>query len=376
MDYQEVTGVASMVMKIFEYPECGESRFTVDFFRGKDVQADAWATAKCFTDVDFDWSKDPETVRDVLGRSSKGHFSLVAAGNFPMVKGAYQFVSKANSGAEVRIDRGMDREQLVMMAAPGNVNVEQRSALTMVPDDAMVTVSYRMMDMTSTGTARFSWEKAASCGDDQFSVQWFSNDDLFGEPAKVTCLAVPAELDNAGERINTLDFLATLPKEQRPQGRFSVRAEGPVNLAEGTYRFGAVADRGQRVFVDGEKVLERWSGSAAQEHWACGKELSGPHVVRFEYRRGLGAGAESAAEAKLLVRKNPVCSGQWQVEYFRGQGTGCQSCENFLDVACHDELDFEDRAAHAAQTKVDLAPGFCATAKTNMEFPKDRKSVV
>merc|ERR1719456_1384976 len=196
----------------------------------------------------------------------------------------------------------------------------------------------RMRDLTSTGRGKMSWNKQEACKDDEFTVEWFHNDVLTGEPKGKTCVAVPAALDNGADGETVMDFLSQAV-DKLPKSKFSIRAEGSVSLVEGEYRFGTHADRSQRVFVDGEKVLESWSDKA-EEHWSCPQSLAGPHVLRFEYRRGAGADGNKAARAALKVRKTPVCMGQWTVNYFKGESSACGSCDNFLETACHEELNF------------------------------------
>src|SRR5690606_1559985 len=54
------------------------------------------------------------------------------------------------------------------------------------------------------------------------------------------------------------------PREDMPTNNFSVRWESIQPLADGTYQIRLRAKDGVRVYIDGNRVIDAWGGSAGQ----------------------------------------------------------------------------------------------------------------
>jgi LysM repeat protein len=64
---------------------------------------------------------------------------------------------------------------------------------------------------------------------------------------------------------------------------FSVRWTGDFAFAAGTYRFSATMDDGIRVFVDGELILDQWTGGPPRTFYAEVDLSEGTHQVKVEH---------------------------------------------------------------------------------------------
>jgi glucose/arabinose dehydrogenase len=119
-------------------------------------------------------------------------------------------------------------------------------------------------------------EVPASCPDDQYRVEYFNNRDLAGEPANVRC---------EGEIDKRLTDQAPAPGIQADN--WSFRATGRFVLPGGTYRFRSETNDGKRVWVDGQKIIDRWADASTPTGVSVDtgeiRLASGTHTVVMEY---------------------------------------------------------------------------------------------
>lgn len=84
-----------------------------------------------------------------------------------------------------------------------------------------------------------------------------------------------------------------------PNDNFSVRWSRWYHFSAGRYRFEARADDGIRVYVDGQRVIDEWHSSNADDLYKVELNLTGPHWLVVEYY-------ERNGEAKVEVNLRRV----------------------------------------------------------------------
>ncbi len=105
-----------------------------------------------------------------------------------------------------------------------------------------------------------------------FKGQYFNNMTLSGNP-------LVTRLDN---EIN-FDWGTSSPATGIPADMFSVRWSSNPNLAAGSYTFNITTDDGMRVFVDGNKIIDKWFDQPATPYSAMINLSAGSHLIVIEY---------------------------------------------------------------------------------------------
>lgn len=131
-----------------------------------------------------------------------------------------------------------------------------------------------------------------------FRGAYFNNNNLQGNPTFVR-----------RDRVINFDWgNATGPGGGISRDNFSVRWSGKVNVpTNGNYTFFGTTDDGMRLFVDGQKVIDRWQDQAATEAKATVNLGAGQHTIRMEYfDRTWNAAAKLEWAGPNLSRQNVV----------------------------------------------------------------------
>ena len=81
---------------------------------------------------------------------------------------------------------------------------------------------------------------------------------------------------------------------------FSVRWKGSFNFTAGTYTFKAGSDDGNRLYIDGALVIDKWIGRAYAEDTVSLPLTAGQHTIIYEYFQGPGGAAYSLSWAPVL----------------------------------------------------------------------------
>ena len=117
--------------------------------------------------------------------------------------------------------------------------------------------------------------------DGAWAAQYFDNRDLAGAP-------VVTRTDDAVD----FDWSSGSPADAVPANNFSARWAKSIDLAEaGAYKFTVTSDDGARLFIDGQRVFDKWNFHE-QDHQHCQPAArAGPapdraRVLRGERRRG------------------------------------------------------------------------------------------
>jgi beta-glucosidase len=128
---------------------------------------------------------------------------------------------------------------------------------------------------TLTGAAGAPVPASASPGG--FKGEYFNNKELKGGPVLI----------RTDEQVN-FDWSRGRPSPQVNEDGFSVRWTGKFTPPEsGTYQIGAMADDGVRLYLDGQLLVDAWSGNQASQIRTLMKEVAleagRSYDVRIEY---------------------------------------------------------------------------------------------
>ena len=139
------------------------------------------------------------------------------------------------------------------------------------------------------GRASTTSASATSCADDGgWAAEYFDNRDLAGAP-------VVTRTDDAID----FDWSSGSPADAVPANNFSARWTKSLHLAEaGAYKFTITSDDGARLFVDGQRVLDKWNfQSRTTQHCQLAARRRAQHQIVLEYFEASGD-----AVAKLELR--------------------------------------------------------------------------
>lgn len=73
------------------------------------------------------------------------------------------------------------------------------------------------------------------------------------------------------------------PNTAVPADQFSARLTKAESFVPGVYRFEVRADDGVRVFVNGQKIIDRWTASDASQTYISDVNITGPSTIFIEY---------------------------------------------------------------------------------------------
>ncbi len=152
--------------------------------------------------------------------------------------------------------------------------------------------------VTATFTAT-----GASCPTGQFRAEYFNNTTLAGAPVLTRC-----------EGPIQYEWGAGGPGGGVAVNQFSVRWTGRFDFVAATYVFGARADDGVRVWVDGTQVIAAWRDQLATTYQATRAMTAGSHEVRMEYYDNNGVATASLGWQAQAASSCPT--GQFRAEYF------------------------------------------------------------
>lgn len=148
-----------------------------------------------------------------------------------------------------------------------------------------------------TGTAEISvwWEPKPDNGngddDDDDDDQTDNDDTVFpewrGEYYTNRNLDGNPRLRRNDREIN-FNWGSGSPSSRIPDHNFSVRWTRTIQFAPGRYRFNVIADDGVRVYVDGDRIINEWNDSVADNTYSAERDLSGNHRIQVDYYERTG----------------------------------------------------------------------------------------
>ncbi len=152
---------------------------------------------------------------------------------------------------------------------------------------------------------------------DHWKGEYFNNTTLSGSPVMVR--------DDGADVLNLNWGYQGSPSASCnvPGTGFSTRWTRQVSFTAGTYRFLTSTDDGMRLYIDGQKVQDRWFNQPASQQTVDVPVTGGTHTVTVEYYQAAG-NASAAVSWQQISSTPPVASGctaavaadHWKGEYF------------------------------------------------------------
>jgi hypothetical protein len=139
------------------------------------------------------------------------------------------------------------------------------------------TIKVEYYERISNARIHMWWEKVAAPSYADWKGEYWPNRDLSGEPELVR-----------NDKAVDFDWGAGAPSSGLPTDDFSVRWTRQAYLEGGTYRFYALSDDGVRLWVDGQRLIDKWRDQGPTEH---SKEVAltrGAHSLKVEYYEHVG----------------------------------------------------------------------------------------
>ncbi len=155
------------------------------------------------------------------------------------------------------------------------------------------------------------------CGSDEYLAEYWNNESLSGSPSLVRCERWPID-QNWG---------TGSPGPGIPADRFSARWTGRANFAAGSYDFIARGDDGIKVWLDGNLIIDQWTGALPEKRVTLGVS-GGEHRIKVEFREYAWD-----AVAKFRWESSSCLSSQYKAEYWSNESlSGSPAvvlCENW-----------------------------------------------
>jgi glucose/arabinose dehydrogenase/PKD repeat protein len=265
----------------FNYDRIGEvvptsGGFAAEYFDNRDLQGSPVLTRPDDA-IDFDWGGGaPADGVPADNFSARWSRSLNVA-----EAGAYKFTVTGDDGVRLFIDG-----QKVLDAWTTQSRATQTVNRTLSQGSHQIVLEY--FEAGGDAVAKLDYERTAEAPPppstaDPFAAEYFDNGSLGGTP-------VLTRTDDAID----FDWGGGGPGDGVPANDFSARWTRSLNVADaGAYEFTVTGDDGVRLFVDGQKVLDKWV-SQSRTTYSVTRQLSqGPHEIVLEY---FEAGGDAVAK--------------------------------------------------------------------------------
>ncbi len=240
-----------------------------------------------------DLVRDDETLDFDWGAGSPGtgivadHFVARWTKTVTLSSGIYRFSGVRDDGIRAYIDN----VPLVDKWASGN----EAYSIDKVVTGGQHVLRVEYFEGASDARAEFSYDRIGEVGatDGPFAAEYFDNRNLSGLPV----------LTRADDAID-FDWGGGTPGDGVPTDNFSARWTKSVNVAEaGSYKFTVTGDDGVRLFVDGQKVLDKWIPQSRTTYTVNYYLTQGTHQIVLEY---FEAGGDAVAQLRYEPTSDPA----------------------------------------------------------------------
>ena len=256
LEYYERAGNALISLnwvRVTAYPD-----WLAEFWARRDLTGTP-ALVRNDSEIDFNWGS---------GSPASGipadNFSARWSRALAFEAGVYRFHLMTDDGVRLWVN-----DHLV-------IDSWQDGARELMDEIALANATHmlRLEYYERAGDAKISlwWERMLSPVYNDWRGEYFANQNLSGNPTIV-------------RNDRSIDFRwgSGAPAPGLPADRFSARWSRTVDFRSGVYRLSALSDDGIRVYLDGNRVLDKWYDQAARDvHWVE-MSLSGTHRLVVEY---------------------------------------------------------------------------------------------
>ena len=256
----------------FDYDRIDDAKptdggFAAEYFGNRDLNGTP-AVTRTDDAVDFDWGggapADGVPADEFSARWTKA-LTVEQAG-------AYQFTVASDDGVRLFIDGQKVLDKWVQQGSTTYTVARQLPQGT-----HQIVLEY--FEAHGDAVAKLHYEPTSEPAPplgpppDPFSADYFANRDLTGAP-------VVSRNDDAVD----FDWGGGAPAPGVPADNFSARWTKSVTVDHASaYQFTVTADDGFRLFVDGEKVLDKWIQQGATAYTVTRELTQGTHEIKLEY---------------------------------------------------------------------------------------------
>lgn len=235
-----------------------ENQFCAEYFNNRS-RSGAPEKVVAQDEINFDWKKNAP-----LAGINKDNFSVRWLGDFDFEGGEYHLEASSDDKMKVWIG-----EQLLYDTGWRT----ETTAITIPKGQHRVLVEY--YEGGGHARAKVNWTKAERCDavpTGKFCGEYYTNHELKGAPVK-------SREDAA------IDFLwkTGSPIDPIPSDRFSVHWKGNFEFEAGEYNFNSYTDDGVVISIDGNPIIDSWSGGDRRQ-MATVDMTQGTHLVEVKYR--------------------------------------------------------------------------------------------
>jgi len=229
----------------------------------------------------FDWGTDsPGTGTGGAVNADNFSARFTDTVNFTS-SGTYRFTLRADDSAKLFLNNSTT-PTLIVDSVGETVTADVAITAGDVPmkveyientATAYIFLSFSLVGSTTgTATATPTPSSSAPVVTTGWTIQYFNGTTLSGP--------VLATIPIAGPQLN---WGTGSPNTSVPFDNFSARLTKAESFIPGVYRFEVRADDGVRVFVNGQKIIDRWTASDASQTYTADVAITGPSTIFIEY---------------------------------------------------------------------------------------------
>ncbi|HEX6660080.1 MAG TPA: PA14 domain-containing protein, partial [Ilumatobacter sp.] len=279
-------------LRVEYYEGGGEARAEFNYERIGDVVASGGGWAAEYFDnrelagapvlsrtdeaIDFDWSSGAPADGVPANSFSARWTKLV---NFDEA-GGYKFTVTSDDGVRLFVDGQLVLDKWVFQSRTTNT-----ANVGLTQGEHQIVLEY--FDASGDAVAKFDYEPTSepapplSTPSSPWAAEYFADRDLGGSPV----------LTRNDEKVD-FDWGSGGPGSGVPTDDFSARWSKSLDVAEpGAYEFTVSGDDGVRLFVDGQKVLDKWTTQSRTSYTVTRQLAAGAHDVVLEYFEAHGDAA-------------------------------------------------------------------------------------
>jgi glucose/arabinose dehydrogenase len=245
--------------------------------------------------LDFDWGEDSPGT-GIAAETFVARWTKTAV----FSAAVYRFTGVHDDGIRVYIDN----VPIIDRWTRGNAEYSVDKLVSSGPHE--VRVEY--FEAFGGARAEFSYERIgeAVSADGGYAAEYFANRNLSGSPA----------LTRTDGAVN-FDWASGAPGQGVPADEFSARWTKSVTLEEGVYKFTVTSDDGVRLYINGERVLDKWIQQGATTYTVNRQLGQGTHEIVLEcFEAGGHAVAKLGYERTAEPPPPPPPPEPFAAEYF------------------------------------------------------------
>ncbi|NJL67228.1 MAG: S8 family serine peptidase [Microcoleus sp. SM1_3_4] len=250
-----------------------------EFFRGKDLNDRNFAGNRSggTSFLNKDWGRSHEWGVPIGDDNFSDRWSTTRYFASP---GVYKFTSQADDGVRVWVDDKLVIDKWQIQALSTN------EALVSL-DKGFHRIRVEHFEEADIAANKLNWQKqplrpillpggAGIVQQEPWVAEYFNNRDLSGAPA------VTRTYNSLNPGVN-LNWGEGSPDSRIQRDNFSSRLTTHRQLPAGTYKFKLRADDGARLYINGEKVIDRWNNPPFNGHEVEITLPAGLHSLQVEH---------------------------------------------------------------------------------------------